>query len=78
MEVWRATFLMHLRWMKYWRSCSGRDEVWRDLEVFGPLANTGKVSLLGARGNGHELEILGEGIKAGIIGYFFLNITVSD
>ena len=41
----------------------------------GPLANTGQVSLLGARGNGQELQILGEGIEAGIVGNFFLNIT---
>ena len=39
----------------------GRDEVGSGVEVFGPLANTGKVSLLGARGNGHEFQILGEG-----------------
>ena len=40
----------------------GRDEVWSRLEMLGPLTNTGQVSLLGARGNGHELQILSEGI----------------
>jgi hypothetical protein len=39
----------------------GRDEVWRGVEMLGPLADTGQISLLGARGDGHELEILGEG-----------------
>ena len=33
----------------------GRDQVWSGLEILGPLANTGEVSLLGARGNGQEL-----------------------
>jgi hypothetical protein len=40
----------------------GRDQVWSRLEILGPLANTGEVSLLGARGNRQELQIVGEGI----------------
>jgi hypothetical protein len=39
----------------------GRDEVWSGVEVFGPVADTGEISLLGSRGDGHELEILSEG-----------------
>ena len=39
----------------------GRDEVGGGVEMLGPLTNTGQVSLLGARGNGQELEILGKG-----------------
>ncbi len=39
----------------------GRDEVWSRVEMFGPLADTGQVSLLGSRSNGLELQIIGEG-----------------
>jgi len=39
----------------------GADEVWSGVEMLGPLADTGQVSLLGSRGNGQELEILGKG-----------------
>ena len=38
----------------------GADQVWSDLEILSPLANTGQISLLSARGNGQELQILGE------------------
>ena len=39
----------------------GIDQVWSDLEILGPLADTGQVSLLGARGDGQELKVFGEG-----------------
>ncbi len=39
----------------------GRDQVRSGLEILGPLANTGEVGLLGARGNRQEFQILGEG-----------------
>jgi hypothetical protein len=39
-----------------------RDEVRSGVEMFGPLTNTGQVSLLSARGDGQELQILGEGV----------------
>ena len=39
----------------------GRDEVWSGVEILGPLADTGQVSLLGARGDGQELKVFGEG-----------------
>ena len=39
----------------------GTDQIWSGLEILGPLANTGQVSLLGARGYGQELQIFGEG-----------------
>jgi len=38
----------------------GRDQVRSGLEILSPLANTGQVSLLGARGNREELQVLGE------------------
>jgi hypothetical protein len=39
----------------------GRDQIWSAVEMFGPLANTGKVSLLGAGSDGQQFEILGKG-----------------
>jgi len=39
----------------------GGDQVWSGLEIFGPLANAGEVSLLGARSNRQELQIIGKG-----------------
>lgn len=36
------------------------DEFRGEVEMLGPLADTGQVSLLGARGNGQELEVFGE------------------
>jgi len=39
----------------------GADQVRSGLEILGPLANTGEVSLLGSRGNRQELQIFGEG-----------------
>jgi len=39
----------------------GRDQVRSGLEILGPLANTGEVSLLGARSNRQELQIIGKG-----------------
>ena len=40
----------------------GADQVWSRLEILGPVANTGQVSFLGARGNGQKLQIFGEGV----------------
>jgi hypothetical protein len=39
----------------------GRNQIRSDLKMFGPLADTGKVSLLGARSDGQEFEILSKG-----------------
>ena len=39
----------------------GADQVWSGVKMFGPLANAGQVSLLGARSNGQKLQIIGEG-----------------
>ena len=39
----------------------GADELRRSVEMFGPLANTGEVGLLGARGNRQEFQILSKG-----------------
>ena len=40
----------------------GADQVGSGVEMPGPLADTGQVSLLGARGNGQKVQILGKGI----------------
>ena len=40
----------------------GADQLWGRLEILGPVANTGQVSFLGARGDGQKLQILGEGV----------------
>jgi hypothetical protein len=40
----------------------GRDQIRRGVVMFGPLANTGQVGFLGARGNGQEFQIIGEGV----------------
>jgi len=40
----------------------GGDKLRSGVEMLGPLTNTGQVSLLSARGDGHELQILGEGV----------------
>jgi hypothetical protein len=39
------------------------------------LADTGVVSLFGAVGDGQELQVLGEGIKDGVRGTFFICMT---
>jgi len=39
----------------------GRNQIWSGIEILGPLANTGEVSLLGARRDWQEFEILSKG-----------------
>jgi hypothetical protein len=39
------------------------------------LADTSVVSLFGAVGDGQELQVLGEGIKDGVRGTFFICMT---
>jgi len=39
----------------------GRNQIRSDVKMFGPLANTGKVGLLGARSDWQEFEILSKG-----------------
>ena len=39
----------------------GSDHLRSGLEMLGPLANTRQVSLLRARGNGQQLQIIGKG-----------------
>ena len=57
-------FLDALEMDKILAQLLGRDQVRSGVEVLGPLADTGEISLLGARRNGHELQILGDRVKA--------------
>lgn len=50
----------------------GADLIGRGVEVFAQLTNAGKVRLFGAGADGQELQVLGEGIKDGVRGGFFI------
>ena len=50
----------------------GADLIGRSVEVFAQLTNAGEVSLFGAGADGQELQVLGEGIKDGVRGTFFI------
>jgi len=56
----------------------GANLVGRSVEVFAQLTNAGEVSLFGAGADGQELQILGEGIKDGVRGSFFICMVLES
>lgn len=55
----------------------GADLVGRGVEMFGQLTNAGEVGPFGAGADRQELQVLGEGIKDGVRGAFFICMSLS-